>query len=145
MGHVLKMASVPPTQVESDASVFEAVEAMARNRVGAIAVVDGGRLRGVFTERDLMLRVVAKRLDPESTPVGEVCTTKLITARPTMNGSEALRTMIERHIRHLPIVDERGLLVGMLSIRNLLQTRVEELTSQLQSLEAYLGADGCGG
>jgi CBS domain-containing protein len=92
-----------------------------------------------------MLRVVMKKLDPAKTPVREVCTTDLITVNRKTNPSQALRIMVEKHIRHLPILDEGGALLGVLSVRKLLQARIEELTQQLESLEAYMGADGPGG
>jgi CBS domain-containing protein len=134
-----------PTTAPPSATVQEAVEAMARDKRGACAVMDGDALKGLFTERDLMMRVVLKKLDPTKVKVVEVCTTKLITAPPDQHESKALRTMVEQHIRHLPLVDASGKFHGMLSLRMLLQHRVDELTDQLESLTAYMTADGPGG
>jgi CBS domain-containing protein len=145
MGKILKMSGEPRAQVASTASVMEAVQAMAEHRTGAAAIVDGGKLKGLFTERDLMMRVVAKGLDPAKTPVSKVGTFELITVDRKTNPSAALRLMVEKHIRHLPIIDEKGALLGVLSMRKILQARVDELTTQLESLEAYMGADGPGG
>jgi CBS domain-containing protein len=134
-----------PTIVASTATVFEAVEAMSKNRTGACVIIDDGKLKGLFTERDVMNKVVSKQLDPGKVKVIEVATTKLITATAEMPEAQALRTMIEKHIRHLPIVDDKGAFVSMLSLRKLLQHRVEELSVQLESLHAFISADALGG
>jgi CBS domain-containing protein len=125
--------------------VLEAVEAMSKNRTGACVVVDAGDLKGLFTERDVMSKVVLKRLDPATTKVYDVCTHDLITATPQTPEHQALRTMVDRHIRHLPVLDEGGKLIGMLSLRKLLQHRAEELGAQLESLLAFIAADALGG
>ncbi|HEX8953346.1 MAG TPA: CBS domain-containing protein [Polyangia bacterium] len=145
MGAIGKVLSGSPTVVTSATTVLHAVEAMAKARTGACVVVDGGRLKGLFTERDVMVKVVAKQLDPAKVAIGEVCTTTLITATAEMAEHQALRTMIDKHIRHLPVVDENGALVGMLSLRKLLQHRVDELSLQLESLHAFIAADALGG
>ena len=92
-----------------------------------------------------MTKVVSKRLDPGQVKIGEVCTHNLITATRETPEHVALRTMIDRHIRHLPVIDANGKLVGMLSLRKLLQHRVEELSAQLESLHAYISQDALGG
>lgn len=145
MGGIGKILSGAPTSVTSATTVLAATEAMSKARTGACVVVDAGKLKGLFTERDLMNKVVAKRLDPATLTVGEVCTTTLITATAEMPEHQALRTMIDKHIRHLPVVDDNGALVGMLSLRKLLQHRVDELTLQLESLHAYITNDALGG
>lgn len=145
MGTLLRIAHKPPTTVSPDVTVLEAVEKMAREQVGAVALVSGERLAGMFTERDLMVKVVLKRLDPTTTRVRDVAVTELITVTDAASEGEALRLMVEHHIRHLPILDGQGRILGMLSVRNVLQDRVDDLTNQLDSLAAYIGADGPGG
>ena len=142
IGEILKGS---PTVVASTTTVFEAVEAMSKNRTGACVVVDGGELKGLFTERDVMSKVVLKKLDPATTKIGDVCTRDLVTGTADTPEHQALRTMIDRHFRHLPVVDADGKLVGMLSLRKLLQHRVEELSAQLESLHAFISADALGG
>jgi len=142
---LLKVADVPATTVTKDATVMEAVNAMVKNRVGAVAVVEQGFLKGIFTERDVMIRVVQAQRNPEITRLREVMTTSVQTASAGTTPSEALSQMIEQHIRHLPITDENGKIIGMLSIRHLLQNRVEDLSHELEAVDAYLTADGIGG
>ena len=142
---IIKIAHVPPPNVSEDASVLDAVRTMQRAKSGACAVLDNHKLVGSFSERNLMLRVVAAGLDPDKTPVREVMTTSLETLTTEAESSEALELMVSRHIRHLPIVEKDGSLAGLLSVRNFLRHHAEDLGDQLDSLEAYFTADGPGG
>ena len=142
---LLKIAQVPPPLVELGASVLEAVEVMAERGVGAVGVVENRMLRGIFTERDVMLRVVLRGRDPKLTPVSDVMTAPAETVSDDTTEEAALVQMVERHVRHLPIVAKDGRLQGMLSIRNLLEHRVDELARELHSLDQYLLNDGPGG
>ena len=141
---VSRVAQIPPPTVSAGASVMEAVGVMAKARGGACIVVDGDELVGIFSERDVMLRVVRKHRDPETTKVIDVMTSGLETVEVETDAGEALELMIERHVRHLPVVKD-GSLAGLLSIRNLLHKHAEDLADQLNSLEAYFTADGPGG
>jgi len=142
---LLKIASVPPAVVSPHATVQEAVEIMAEHAVGAVAVTEGSQLLGIFTERDVMLRVVLRHRHPKDTRVGDVMTSPLETITDESPEEDALVHMVERHVRHLPIVNAQGQLMGMLSIRNLLEHRVDELARELHSLDQYLSNDGPGG
>ena len=141
---LLKIADVP-TEIEAEATVLDAVHAMAKGKVGAVAVMEKGELKGIFTERDLMLRVVQKERNPRETKVRDVMTSPVATTRDKTPAVEAMDLMLERHLRHLPIVGESGQLQGMLSIRGLLQDRVEDLHRELNSIDQYLLNDGPGG
>lgn len=142
---LLKIALVPPATAATEGTVLDAVHTMSRQGVGAVAVVDKGTLCGIFTERDVMLRVVLPGRKPSETRVAEVMTHPAETASEEMTAEEALNFMLERHIRHLPIVSADGRLLGMLSIRNLLEHMVEDLQRELNSLDQYLLNDGPGG
>ena len=142
---LLKIAGVSAAAVGNDATVLEAVEVMAEHGVGAVGVVENGQLRGIFTERDVMLRVVLRHRNPRDTRVGEVMTSPAETIGDETSEEDALVHMVERHVRHLPIVGASGELKGMLSIRNLLEHRVDELARELHSLDQYLSNDGPGG
>ena len=142
---VIKLAQVPPPSVKADATVLSAAMSMRNARIGAAAVLEGDELVGIFSERDVMLRVVVSRLDPETTTVRDVMTTAVQTVGEEAEAGEALELMVSRHIRHLPVVDSENRVTGLLSVRNLLQHHIEELADQLNSLEAYFSADGPGG
>ena len=143
--NLLKIAHVPPICVTPDATVLDAIEASLPARVGAVAVVEDGALVGIFTERDVMLKVVHRRLDPETTRIRDVMTTPVIRIAPTMPPREVLSLMLDKHIRHLPISEDGVSVVGMLSIRNILQFLVNDLTEDLHHMQSFIGADSPGG
>jgi CBS domain-containing protein len=109
----------PLFHVQSSANVRDVARQMTEKNIGAIAVLDAGKLVGVFSERDLMSRVVARGLDPDKTAVRDVMTHSLVVAEPVDNIDSALKKMNSLGCRHLPVV-ERGNLVGMISLRDLL-------------------------
>jgi len=131
--------------VSRTATVMDAIQAMAGAKVGSVAVVDGETLEGIFSERDVMLRIVGEGRDPKTTLVEEVMTSPVQTIQKRTTGEEALRIMVQNHIRHLPVIDENGHVQAMVSMRSLLEEKVDELHQQLNSLESYITADGIGG
>ena len=143
---VLELCDAEPAVVSPEASVADAIRTMLQRHVGAVAVVDSDtRVAGIFTERDVLSKLALSRLDPERTPVRELMTTPVELATAETGSSEAFVTMIERHFRHMPIVDNDGKLLGMLSIRNLLEWRIDDLGRELESLEQYVSNDAPGG
>ena len=142
---LLRIARTPLVTVSPDATVMEAVRIMDKESIGAVAVTQNHCLIGMFSERDLMSRVVSERQDPERILIQDVMTSPVETIHRDSPADEALKLMLEKHIRHLPIVDRDGRLAGMISMRSLLHDKIEELTDQLDSLEAYFTADGVGG
>lgn len=130
--NLLEMCDTEAAFVPVESTAEQAIRTMLDRHVGAVAVIDEDRrVAGVFTERDVLLRLSLSRRDPGSTPVREVMTTPVEMATRATTPSEALATMVERHYRHLPIVDDDGRLLGMLSIRNVLEARIGTLTRQL--------------
>lgn len=115
----------------ADTTVRAAAISMASNNVGAILVVDAaGKLAGLFTERDVLNRVVARGLDPDATPLAAVMTTKLQTASPDKPLAHALHMMFEGGFRHVPVVDD-GKPVGMVSARNALGLEIHQFEQEL--------------
>jgi CBS domain-containing protein len=132
--------------VPLEATVADAINKMLDHHVGAVAVVDSEyRVAGIFTERDVLRRMSLTRMDPHIAPVRDLMTTPVEMATRRTGAGEALTTMLERHFRHLPVADDDGKLLGILSIRNLLEWRVDDLRRELESLEAYVSSDGPGG
>jgi CBS domain-containing protein len=142
---LLKIALAPPPIVGSGVSVRDAVAVMARNRVGAVVVVDDAALRGIFSERDLMLRVVQPGRDPGKTLVRDVMTADVKTVTDASTPDEAISVMLVGHLRHLPVVGTDGAVLGVLSIRDLLEEKVDDLSREVNSLEQYMSNDGPGG
>lgn len=106
--------------IEPGLKVRAAAQQMSERNIGAVAVVESGRLAGIFSERDLMARVVAQGLNPDDTPVNVVMSKDLVVASPADEVGAALQKMHSIRARHLPVVDQ-GKLVGMISIRDLLE------------------------
>lgn len=110
----------PLFHVPSTASVRDVARTMSERNIGAIAVLDSGKLVGIFSERDVLTRIVAEGRNPDDTRVDSVMTRNIIVAAPADDINEALQKMHECNCRHLPVV-HGGNLVGMISIRDLLQ------------------------
>ena len=123
--------------VQRDATVAEAVHLMAAHNVGIVSVLDGDRLIGVFSERDVVRRVVAHGLDPARTSVGQVMTTELVVAEVDEDYQSAMRKMDLANIRHLPVVSE-GHLLSMISIRDLMRVEIQDQGEEIRYLQEYL-------
>lgn len=113
-----------------DETVYDAVVAMTYRRCGAIAVTENKMLAGIFTERDLLARVVGQGRDVESTRVRDVMSTKIETAQPSDSASSCMGRMGHGGFRHMPIVDSDGTLIGMLSQRDFLSYTIGCLTDK---------------
>ena len=117
--------TVPP-----HATVFEAVQKMVEARIGAVLVVDEGKLVGIFSERDVLVRVVSLRRDPLTTPVAHVMTIDPITIDAGTPVEDVLDQHSGKEFRHLPVLDE-GHLVGMVSVRDLLRWVAQNNNAQV--------------
>jgi CBS domain-containing protein len=127
----------PVLAATPDATVREVALTMTQNRIGAIPILEGGRLVGIFSERDLMTRVVVPERDPATTRVSEVMTTEVVTASPHEHVDRCVEKMKRVGCRHLPVVSD-GAVVGMVSMRDLLRDELEEQDQEIRSLKAYL-------
>lgn len=104
-------------QLPADATVRAASRLMAEQGIGAVLVMEGERVRGIFSERDALRRVLAEDLDPDTTTLSDVMTRDLVTLDPDAWAVDALRLMSQVGIRHLPIVDHEKV-IGMISLRD---------------------------
>lgn len=119
-----KLLTAPP-----QTTVLQAAAMMAKKHVGAVLVVEEERLVGIFTERDAVFRVIARKLDPATTPLAEVMTRNPKTITPDKSFGHAMLLMHENHCRHLPVV-EGGKTVGIVSARNALDPDLEEFVAE---------------
>ena len=115
----------------------EAARLMAARQIGALPILDGDRLAGIITERDILARIVAADLDPAVTPVAHVMSTELLVADIGESCEVCLHRMQQAHVRHL-IVLARGKLAGIVSLRDLLRVDVDEKDEAITMLNAYL-------
>jgi len=123
--------------VVSDMTVREVAAYMTERRVGAVAVLEGTRLAGIVSERDIMGRVVARSANPDTTRVKDVMTRELVVAHAGDTHEEGLRKMKQAGCRHLPVV-EGDRLVAMVSQRDLLQVDLTEKDDEIRWLNAYI-------
>ena len=123
--------------VQENQSVADVARHMAELRIGAILVLEEGELRGLFSERDLMTRVVVERRDPESTPVRVVMTTNLATVDESATLDEALACMNQHNCRHLPVMRGKHA-VGFISMRDLMTFELDQKTDELNHLHHYM-------
>ena len=112
-----------------DTMVSSAAQLMAKKNVGAVMIVDGERLVGIFTERDALFRVIARGLDARSTPLAEVMTTQPRTVGPNKSFGYALVMMQENGFRHAPVIDN-GKPIGIVSSRNAMDPDLEEFAAE---------------
>ncbi len=123
--------------VQRNATVADAVRVMTTHNVGIVTVLDGDKLAGVFSERDVVRRVVNAGLDPAQTPVGNVMTTDLIVADADEDYQSAMRKMDQANIRHLLVVSE-GRILSMISIRDLMRVEIQDKGEEIRYLHEYL-------
>jgi CBS domain-containing protein len=123
--------------VQQTAMASEAVRTMTEHNVGIVVVLDGDALAGVFSERDLVQRVVDRGLDAARTTIGDVMTTGLVVGDADEDYQSAMRKMDQANIRHLPVVSG-GRLLSMLSIRDLMRVDMTDKGYELEYLRAYL-------
>ena len=123
--------------VQRDATVREAVQVMTDNNVGIVLVLEGKRLVGVFSERDVVRRVVDRGLDPDRTPAGDVMTTEIVVGDPDEDYQSAMRKMDQASIRHLLVVKGAEML-SMISIRDLIRVDVQDKGEEIRFLREYL-------
>jgi CBS domain-containing protein len=145
MKDLLELARQPAVVTSPDATVHELSKLLKRERAGAAVVLDYRALVGIISERDVVERVVAAGRDPTTTRVSEIMTTDVRTAPAGMKIPEALAVMYAGRFHHLPLVGTDGGVVGILSIRHLLRSRVADLDVMNADLITYSAADGPGG
>ena len=133
--HVVQRLNLISAQ--PDAPVIDVAVAMSEGRIGAIPVMDGERLVGIFSERDLMTRVVVPGRDAHATRVEEVMTHRVVTASLDESVDRCLDKMKSAGCRHLPVIHD-GRVVAMLSMRDLLRDEIDEQGEEIRSLRAYI-------
>ncbi|WP_437879941.1 CBS domain-containing protein [Pseudomonas sp. LRF_L74] len=121
-------------------TVLQALQLMAEHNVGALLVTEGDRLLGIFTERDYARKGVLQGRSSIATPVRDVMSVPVVTVEPRQSIRECMTLMTERHLRHLPVVEE-GRLQGLLSIGDLVKETIAEQDGLIQHLEQYIRGD----
>jgi CBS domain-containing protein len=128
---VRDVMSKRPRCVSPDTPVSEAAELMESEDVGALPVLDGDELAGMITDRDIVIRAVARGKDPRGMPVREVSTREVVTVRSDEDLSEALKLMASYQVRRLPVVDDGNRLVGVLAQADVAQEAKEKTVGEV--------------
>jgi CBS domain-containing protein len=123
--------------VAPDSSVYDALKLMAEKGVGALLVLEGGKLAGIISERDYARKVVLKGKSSLETPVREIMTEKVFFVRPEQTIEECMALMTEKHIRHLPVLVGEAV-VGVISIGDLVKAVIDEKDFLIKQLENYI-------
>ena len=124
--------------VEPGATVLAATQRMNAERIGALVVLDGGRVVGMFTERDVLRRIVAEQRDAATVLVRDVMSTPVACCEPGFSIDDARSVMRDRRIRHLPVVSSPGELLGLISIGDLNAYEVDGQQTTIHLLHEYL-------
>jgi CBS domain-containing protein len=127
--------------IAPEATVLEALRAMADKNVGALLVLSQGGLVGIFSERDYARKVVLQGKSSRDTPVSEIMTSKVVTIDPDRSAGECMALMTEKRFRHLPVM-ENGQLLGVISIGDVVRAVVEEQRFTIKQLESYITSGG---
>lgn len=123
--------------VPSTVTVFDAVAEMNRHRVGSVMIIDAGKLVGIFTERDVLRRVVGEGVDPKRTPVADLMTADVITITPETTMEETMEIFTQKRCRHLPVIDQ-GRLVGAISIGDITRWVSDHHQAEAEHLKNYI-------
>ena len=123
--------------LSADVSVRHAAKLMAERHIGAVLITANGRLEGIFTERDVLNKIVAPGRDPETVMLGEVMTRNPDTVSPDATALDTLIRMQTKGYRHVPVVDD-GELIGIVSVRDLFSAVKRELEEDIQEREAFI-------
>ncbi len=135
--HLLDAKGDDVISIAPDASVFDAVKLMADKAVGSLLVMDGGELKGIVTERDYARKVILKGRASESTLVGEIMTSEVLVATADQTINRCMALMTKKSIRHLPVVADTTV-IGMLSMRDLVQAIIADQQEEIEQLEHYI-------
>ena len=128
---IRELMSDNPCSIDADKSVAYAAKMMRDEDVGLAPIVEGDRLVGTLTDRDIAIRVVAEGRDPESTTAREVASTDVITVDPQQELDEALRLMAQHQVRRLPVIEEDGRLVGIVAQADVARHGDDKQTGQV--------------
>ena len=124
--------------VAPDDTVLDALTTMADRNIGAVLVIDDGELVGILSERDYARKAAFNEHVSKDTPVAEIMTTGVYTVTPMERVAECMETMTERRVRHLPVVDDEGAILGLVSIGDIVKATIAQQRDLITQLERYI-------
>jgi CBS domain-containing protein len=127
-----RLVSISPT-----ASVLDALRLMAEKEIGALVVLDGEKLAGIFSERDYARKIILFGKSSHDTPVGEIMTPSVVCVRPTQSADECMSLMTGRRVRHLPVLSDDKV-IGVISIGDVVKEMIDDQKRTIEQLEQYI-------
>ena len=137
ISEILKNKSNTTWSISPTATVFEAIQMMAEKNIGALLVMENGKLVGIISERDYTRKVALKGKSSKETPVREILSGRVFSVTSHQTVEECMRLMTEHRVRHLPVVDN-GQVTGVISIGDLVNWIISSQTSAIHQLETYI-------
>lgn len=141
VGQLLTAKGTDIWAVAPDDTVFDALQLMADKNIGAVMVLEEGRVVGIMSERDYARKIILQHKTSRSTPVRDIMTSDVVCVRPDLNLDKCLALMTEKRIRHLPILREGNELAGLVSIGDVVKSVIEDQKILINHLEDYISGE----
>ena len=138
VNQILENKSAAVVTVAKDAPVLDVIRLMAEHHIGSVLIVEAGRLVGIATERDYARKVILQGRSSSDTPVAQIMSSPVVSVTPETTAQTCMQIMTDRRIRHLPVLDESGRVVGLVSIGDLVKAVIEDQREEIDQLQRYI-------
>ena len=138
VNQILENKSAAVVTVEKDAPVLDVIRLMAEHHIGSVLIVEAGRLVGIATERDYARKVILQGRSSSDTPVAQIMSSPVVSVSPNDSAQTCMQIMTDRRIRHLPVLDAGGGVVGLVSIGDLVKAVIEDQREEIDQLQRYI-------
>ena len=138
VNQILENKSAAVVTVAKDAPVLDVIRLMAEHHIGSVLIVEAGRLVGIATERDYARKVILQGRSSSDTPVAQIMSSPVVSVSPETTAQTCMQIMTDRRIRHLPVLDAGGRVVGLVSIGDLVKYRIELVEHEAEAMREYI-------
>ena len=138
VNRILENKPADVVTVARDAPVLEVIRLMAEHHIGSVLVVESGHLLGIATERDYARKVILQGRSSSDTPVAQIMSSPVVSVTPETTAQTCMQIMTDRRIRHLPVLDAGGRVVGLVSIGDLVKAVIEDQREEIDQLQRYI-------
>ena len=138
VNQILENKPADVVTVAKDAPVLEVIRLMAEHHIGSVLVVESGHLLGIATERDYARKVILQGRSSSDTPVAQIMSSPVVSVSPETTAQTCMQIMTDRRIRHLPVLDAGGRVVGLVSIGDLVKAVIEDQREEIDQLQRYI-------
>ena len=138
VNQILENKPADVVTVAKDAPVLEVIRLMAEHHIGSVLIVEAGHLLGIATERDYARKVILQGRSSSDTPVAQIMSSPVVSVSPETTAQTCMQIMTDRRIRHLPVLDPGGRVVGLVSIGDLVKAVIEDQREEIDQLQRYI-------